>query len=281
MGKLVEQPITTLFQGVSTQPETVRLPGQVGKGFDVVFSVVTGGFESRSGSVHVAELTALAGATNLGVHAYDRDEAEKYIVTIESGDIHVTHIDGTVKTVNIGDSTRIFAKDADSTLTAPHVFFSGKIGRRSTETQIDLVMTNLAGGLVVEVATSPTGAFAGEETIRKTYSADGSDTVTLEDYIQVKSTTAGTGTEVSPVAVFTHHGVGPSPDVPLKASVSGPPVRPKLAIVDPQLATGSPPELTASCGADALGHAMEACMSRNANPISSTLAGRAPGSQAR
>lgn len=88
-------------------------------------------------------------------------------------------------------------------------------------------------------------------------------------------TTAGTGTEVSGVAVFTHHGVGSDPGVPVKASISGPAVRPKVALVDPDLAVGSPPSLTAACGADALGHAIEAAMSRRANPISSTLAGRA------
>ena len=90
-------------------------------------------------------------------------------------------------------------------------------------------------------------------------------------------TTAGTGTEVSRVAVFTHHGVGSTPGVPIKASVSGPAVRPEVALVDPDLAVGSPASLTAACGADALGHAIEACMSRKANPVSSTLAGRAVG----
>jgi alcohol dehydrogenase len=90
-------------------------------------------------------------------------------------------------------------------------------------------------------------------------------------------TTAGTGSEVSSVAVFTHQGVASDPDMPLKASVSGPAIRPKVALVDPDLAAGSPPPLTAACAADALGHAIEACVSRRANPISSILAGRAVG----
>jgi alcohol dehydrogenase class IV len=90
-------------------------------------------------------------------------------------------------------------------------------------------------------------------------------------------TTAGTGSEVSGVAVFTHHGVGSQPDGPIKASASGPAVPPAVAIVDPDLTVGSPPALTAACGADALGHAVESCMSRRANPMSSLLAGRAVG----
>ncbi len=88
-------------------------------------------------------------------------------------------------------------------------------------------------------------------------------------------TTAGTGTEVSPVAVFKHHGVGPSPDVPIKASISSPALCPRVALVAPLLAVGSPARLTAACGADALGHAIESCMSRRANPVSTALAARA------
>ena len=88
-------------------------------------------------------------------------------------------------------------------------------------------------------------------------------------------TTAGTGSEVTPVAVFTHRGVGPDADVPLKASISSPRIRPRVALIDPDATLGSPPRLTAACGADALGHALEAYISRAANPLSSALAARA------
>ncbi len=88
-------------------------------------------------------------------------------------------------------------------------------------------------------------------------------------------TTSGTGSEVSPVAVFTHYGVGSQEGIPLKASVNGPAVRPKVALVDPNLTVGSPPRLTAVCGADALAHAIESCMSTRANPMSMALATRA------
>ena len=90
-------------------------------------------------------------------------------------------------------------------------------------------------------------------------------------------TTSGTGSEVTGVAVFNHHDIGSLRGCPLKASIAGPAVYPKVALVDPDLTVGSPARLTAACGADALGHALEACMSRLANPISSALAGRAVG----
>ena len=90
-------------------------------------------------------------------------------------------------------------------------------------------------------------------------------------------TTAGTGSEVSPVAVLTFHGIGEHPETPLKGSISSSALYPRVALVDPDLTWESPPELTARCGADALGHAIEARISRRADPISSTLACRAIG----
>ncbi len=90
-------------------------------------------------------------------------------------------------------------------------------------------------------------------------------------------TTAGTGSEVSDVAVLTCRGAEKDPGASIKASIYGPGVAPEVAVVDPQLAVGSPPRLTAACGADALGHAVEACMSRRANPMASLLAARAVG----
>ncbi len=88
-------------------------------------------------------------------------------------------------------------------------------------------------------------------------------------------TTAGTGSEVTSAAVFQHRGVGSRPELPLKATAIGPALVPRVALVDPELAVGTPPALTAACGADALGHAIEAFISRQANPMASTLAARA------
>jgi hypothetical protein len=47
MGALVEQPIPTLFGGVSTQPAPVRQANQTETGVNAKFSVFTGGFEKR------------------------------------------------------------------------------------------------------------------------------------------------------------------------------------------------------------------------------------------
>ncbi|MEE6274297.1 iron-containing alcohol dehydrogenase [Georgenia wangjunii] len=65
-------------------------------------------------------------------------------------------------------------------------------------------------------------------------------------------TTAGTGSEVTPVAVLT------DPKRVSKVGISSPYLIPHTAVCDPELTAGCPPGLTASAGADALSHGIEA-----------------------
>ena len=65
-------------------------------------------------------------------------------------------------------------------------------------------------------------------------------------------TTAGTGSEVTPVAVVTE------PARALKVGISSPHLIPDVAICDPELTLSCPPALTAATGIDALAHLIEA-----------------------
>lgn len=65
-------------------------------------------------------------------------------------------------------------------------------------------------------------------------------------------TTAGTGSEATPVAVIS------DPDRTMKVGISSPHLIPTVAICDPDLTLTCPPALTAIAGADALTHAIEA-----------------------
>lgn len=69
-------------------------------------------------------------------------------------------------------------------------------------------------------------------------------------------TTAGTGSESSPVSVIS------VPDKQIKVGISNKHQYPDLALVDPQLTTSLPPSLTAYSGMDALSHAIEAFVTR-------------------
>ena len=65
-------------------------------------------------------------------------------------------------------------------------------------------------------------------------------------------TTAGTGSEVTPVAVLS------DAERSLKVGISSPYLVPTASICDPDLTATCPPGLTAIAGADALTHAIEA-----------------------
>ena len=74
-------------------------------------------------------------------------------------------------------------------------------------------------------------------------------------------TTAGTGSEATPVAVIT------DPATDMKIGVASRHLIPRHAICDPLLTVGAPPVVTAHAGIDALSHAVE------------SLHGRAPGAR--
>ena len=79
-------------------------------------------------------------------------------------------------------------------------------------------------------------------------------------------TTAGTGSEVSRVAVIT------DPERPIKKGVRDRLMIPHDAIIDPELTMSMPLWLTAATGIDAFTHALEAFLGRRAHPFTDQLA---------
>ena len=80
-------------------------------------------------------------------------------------------------------------------------------------------------------------------------------------------TTAGTGSEVTPISIVT---TGASE----KMGVVSPIILPDVAVLDPELTLGLPAHVTAATGIDAMVHAIEAYASANSNnnPVSRALA---------
>ncbi|WLS05709.1 iron-containing alcohol dehydrogenase [Shinella oryzae] len=74
-------------------------------------------------------------------------------------------------------------------------------------------------------------------------------------------TTAGTGSEVTPVAVLSDS------ERSLKVGISSPHLIPTVSICDPELTLSCPPGLTAIAGADALTHAIEAFTAIRRDPV--------------
>jgi hypothetical protein len=88
LGRLITQPIPTLYQGVSRQPDVVRLPGQVEEATNTALSVVTGGFSKRLPTTHLLK-TGLTAGTAKTMHVYRRDASEEYAVVFINGDLKV------------------------------------------------------------------------------------------------------------------------------------------------------------------------------------------------
>ncbi|PWW26995.1 alcohol dehydrogenase class IV [Cytobacillus oceanisediminis] len=74
-------------------------------------------------------------------------------------------------------------------------------------------------------------------------------------------TTAGTGSEVSPIAVIYNE------DTKMKGNIINPYISSDIAVLDPELTVGLPAAITAFTGFDALTHAIEAL----ASPIATAL----------
>jgi len=79
-------------------------------------------------------------------------------------------------------------------------------------------------------------------------------------------TTSGTGSEVTPYAVFT------DTEARTKGAVSHPSLFPFLSVIDPTLTYSMPEALVVSTGLDALTHAVEAYLSADAFPVNDRIA---------
>ena len=103
-----------------------------------------------------------------------------------------------------------------------------------------------------------------QQTIDQTYGVGMAEGQRLP-LIQIP-TTAGTGSEVTPIAIVT---TGET----TKAGVVSPILQPDIALLDAQLTLGLPPHVTAATGIDAMVHALEAYTSlHRKNPVSDMLA---------
>lgn len=79
-------------------------------------------------------------------------------------------------------------------------------------------------------------------------------------------TTAGTGSEVGRAGVVTH------PVTHEKKIIFHPAIMPRVAILDPELTVGLPPNLTAATGMDALAHNLEAYCAPFYHPLAAGVA---------
>ena len=143
------------------------------------------------------------------------------------------------------------------------VLEAAQLGR---DKQIDGVIA-VGGGSSMDVAKVVAVLLAGDQQLPRLYGVDQVAGARLP--LILVPTTAGTGSEVTPVAVIT---TGET----TKAGVSSAMLLPDVAVLDPDLTMGLPPAITAMTGVDAMVHAIEAYTSRHKkNPLSDNLARQA------
>jgi len=126
------------------------------------------------------------------------------------------------------------------------------------------VVVGLGGGSVLDVAKTVAMLLTNQGNIQDYLGTEkvvrrGVPTILLP-------TTAGTGAEVTPNALFY------IPEERAKKAIVSRHIIPNIAIVDPELSLTAPPGLTAATGLDALCHAIESFTGLNATPLTEPFA---------
>lgn len=136
------------------------------------------------------------------------------------------------------------------------------------------VIVGLGGGSTIDLAKGisafydPKGSYSYEEI---THGIHHKLYLKKEHFIEIVAvpSTAGTGSEVTSWATIWDG------DKQGKYSIDAPGLKPKLALIVPELTVTAPPGLTLATGLDALCHAVEAYWSKYTNPVVQELAYRA------
>lgn len=131
-------------------------------------------------------------------------------------------------------------------------------------------VVGLGGGSSLDVAKLVALLIGGREDLKSVYGVGNAKGPRLP--LILVPTTAGTGSEVTPISIVT---TGTAE----KMGVVTPILIPDVALLDPELTYGLPPHVTAATGIDAMVHAIEAFASASANnnPLSRMLALQALG----
>jgi len=127
------------------------------------------------------------------------------------------------------------------------------------------LVIGIGGGSALDLA-KLTAVMAGEEGSVAAYlNLSGTKEISSKGLPKILiPTTSGTGSEVTNIAVLS---LASTKDV-----VTHDYLLADVAIIDPELTLSVPPKVTAATGIDALTHAIEAYVSKNASPVSDALA---------
>lgn len=132
------------------------------------------------------------------------------------------------------------------------------------EGQCDVVVA-VGGGSSLDCA-KVAGAIAVQGGTARQYHSEGRILDARRLPLVAVPTTAGTGSEVTPIAVLD------DTEKNVKAPIGHPSLFPTVALIDPSLSVTMPALVTACTGLDALAHAIEGYWSKNHQPICDLMA---------
>lgn len=214
---------------------------------------------STTFSIPPTIITGAGSSEEVGEQA-KRLGASKVLIVTDPGIVQLGYVDQIVKNLNSADITTSIFSDVTPDPTLKNVHDGLK---QFYSENADLIVS-IGGGSAIDcgkgIAMKLTndGEFAEYMGVDKIPNP-GAPLIAIP-------TTAGTGSEVSKVTVIT------DTQRNVKMMLSSDCLIPSVAIVDPLLSMTTPPHLTAAVGVDALTHAIEAYISKQAQPITDTLA---------
>lgn len=166
---------------------------------------------------------------------------------------------------NIPSYDKLFAARFSDFCPNPTVKNADSCAAVLRETKADFVLA-LGGGSAIDCAKAACAIAKTSDSIAEYHS--GGKPLSSENFIPLIAapTTAGTGSEVTPVTVLTDDLLNK------KMPLGNPLLYPKIAIIDPLLTLSVPEPVTASTGLDVLSHALEAFWSIHHQPLCDALA---------
>ncbi len=186
--------------------------------------------------------------------------ARRALVVTDAGFVRTGLLEGPTKGLEaagftVNTCSDVIADPPDSVILA--------VAEQARKLDIDIVI-GFGGGSSMDVAKLIAVLVKGEQQLDTMYGV-GNVKSSRVPLVQVP-TTAGTGSEVTPVSIVTTGAT-------TKMGVVSPKLYADLAILDASLTIGLPAKVTAATGIDAMVHAIEAYTSRHKkNPLSDMLA---------
>jgi alcohol dehydrogenase class IV len=190
--------------------------------------------------------------------------ASRVLLVTDAGLVQSGHVANALDALNASPGMQVFVfSEVEADPPERVIYAAAEFGRNH---EVDAVV-GFGGGSAMDAAKLVAYLLATDCKLEAIYGVDVANGLRLP--LVLVPTTAGTGSEVTPISIVTTESQE-------KRGVVSRLLLPDVALLDPALTVGLPWHVTAATGIDAMVHAIEAYTSRHRkNPLSDILARRA------